>query len=413
METKILKKSRFRVDEADDSVKYEVRHISCLFPEILTMIFTFLDVRDKGRVGLVCIAWRDAAYNRLVWRGVEAKLHLRRSNPSLFPSLRRRGIKRVQILSLRRNLRDLIVDGIPTLESLSLSGCYNLTDSVLGNALSQELPSLTTLNLSLCKQITDSTLSRIASNLKYLESLDVGGCSNVSDNGILLIACGLKKLKILNLRSLRGISNKAVEHMTGISTMSVQGMPHLERLSLQDCQQLSDNSLKHIGEKMSNLKVLNLSFCTTITDAGLRFLAKMPALQELNLRVCGNISDVGIGYLSAGNLRLTSLDVSFCERVTNQSLIHISQGMFHLKSLSLGSCPIADDGLRSLAEAISNLRSRDIGQCCRVTDHGLAIIAEHLKNLESVDLYGCTKVTNVGIERLKTMPKLTKINLRI
>lgn len=409
----MAKKTRIKCDDWEDGACPAQRHVSCLFPEILTMIFTYLDVRDRGRVGRVCVAWRDAAYSRLVWRGVEARLHLRRSNPSLFPSLVRRGIKRVQILSLRRNLRDLIVDGVPTVESLNLSGCYNLTDAVLDNALSQELPSLTMLNLSLCKQITDSTLGRIASYLKNLEWLDIGGCSNVSSNGVLLIACGLKKLKVLNLRSLRLITDQAIEHLTGISHISVEGMPHLEYLCLQDCQKLTDVSLKHVGDKMNNLKVLNLSFCTNITNAGLRFLAKMPALLELNLRVCGNISDVGIGHLSVGNSRLTLLDVSFCERITNQSLIHISQGMFHLKSLSLGLCPIDDDGLQSLAEAVGNLRSLDIGQCSRVTDRGLMIIGEYLKNLESIDLYGCTRVTKVGIERLKLMNSLTKINLRI
>uniref|UniRef100_A0A8C2JJV6 F-box domain-containing protein n=1 Tax=Cyprinus carpio TaxID=7962 RepID=A0A8C2JJV6_CYPCA len=39
-------------------------HISCLFPEILAMIFSYLDVRDKGRVAQVCTAWRDASYHK-------------------------------------------------------------------------------------------------------------------------------------------------------------------------------------------------------------------------------------------------------------------------------------------------------------------------------------------------------------
>lgn len=83
-------------------------NISCLYPEILAIIFSYLDVKDKGKVAQVCTTWRDAAYHKSVWRGVEAKLHLRRANPSLFASLVRRGIKRVQVLSLRRSLRDVI-----------------------------------------------------------------------------------------------------------------------------------------------------------------------------------------------------------------------------------------------------------------------------------------------------------------
>ena len=181
-------------------------HISCLFPEILTIIFSYLDVKDKGRAAQVCLAWRDAAYMKPVWYGVEAKLHLKRANQSLFPSLVKRGIRKVQVLSLRRSLRD-VINGIPNLESLNLSGCYNVTDIGLGHVFSAELEHLCVLNLSLCKQITDSSLGRIAQYLKNLEELELGGCTNITSTGLLLIAWGLKKLRRLNLRSCGHISD--------------------------------------------------------------------------------------------------------------------------------------------------------------------------------------------------------------
>jgi len=72
-------------------------NISCLFTEILVLIFRYLDVRSKGRAALVCRSWRNAAYERSVWRGVEAKLHVRSSSPQMFASLVRRGISNVQV----------------------------------------------------------------------------------------------------------------------------------------------------------------------------------------------------------------------------------------------------------------------------------------------------------------------------
>ncbi|KAL3217833.1 hypothetical protein MRX96_000700 [Rhipicephalus microplus] len=157
-------------------------HISRLYPEILALIFSYLDVRDKGRVSQVCSAWREAAYHKSVWRGVEAKLHLRRPNPSLFPSLVRRGIRRVQVLSLKRSLRD-VIQGVPNLESLNMIGCFNLTDAWLNHAFVQDVHSLNELNLSMCKQITDNSLGRIAQHLKGLERLDLGGCTDVTNTG--------------------------------------------------------------------------------------------------------------------------------------------------------------------------------------------------------------------------------------
>lgn len=86
-------------------------HISCLYPEILAMIFGYLDVKDKGSAAQVCCSWRDACYRKSVWKGVEAKIHLKHcdlcptadslnctSHNPVFYSLIRRGIKRIQVI---------------------------------------------------------------------------------------------------------------------------------------------------------------------------------------------------------------------------------------------------------------------------------------------------------------------------
>lgn len=377
-------------------------HISCLYPEILAIIFSYLDVRDKGRVAQVCTAWRDAAYHKSVWRGVEAKLHLRRANPSLFASLVKRGIKRVQVLSLRRSLRD-VIQGIPNLESLNLSGCYNVADVGISHAFVAEAPSLTQLNLSLCKQVTDNSLSRIAQSLKNLEILELGGCCNVTNTGLVLIAWGLRKLKRLNLRSCWHISDQGIGHLA-------LGNQSLEYLGLQDCQRLSDEALKY-ATGLTSLKSINLSFCISITDSGLKHLAKMTNLRELNLRSCDNISDIGMAYLAEGGSRISSLDVSFCDKIGDQALVHISQGLFNLKSLSLSACQISDEGLSKVASTLHDLETLNIGQCSRVTDKGLTTIAEALTRLKCIDLYGCTRITTVGLEKIMKLPQLIVLNL--
>ncbi|KAG5886191.1 hypothetical protein JTB14_026545 [Gonioctena quinquepunctata] len=351
-------RAREPVEEQTNDVDLGKTHISCLYPEILAIIFSQLDVRDKGRVAQVCTTWRDAAYHKSVWRGVEAKLHLRRANPSLFASLVRRGIKRVQVLSLRRSLRD-VIQGIPNLESLNLSGCYNVADVGISHAFVCDSPSLTELNLSLCKQVTDNSLSRIAQYLKNLEVLELGGCCNVTNTGLVLIAWGLKKLRRLNLRSCWHVSDQGICHLA-------LGNQSLEYLGLQDCQRLSDEALKH-ATGLTSLKSINLSFCISITDSGLKHLAKMTNLRELNLRSCDNISDIGMAYLAEGGSRISSLDVSFCDKIGDQALVHISQGLFNLKSLSLSACQISDEGLAKIANTLHDLETLNIGQCSKVT----------------------------------------------
>uniref|UniRef100_T1E199 Putative F-Box LRR-repeat-containing protein n=1 Tax=Cupiennius salei TaxID=6928 RepID=T1E199_CUPSA len=384
-------------------------NVSCLYPEILALIFSYLDVRDKGRAAQVCSGWREAAYNKSVWRGVEAKLHLRKSNPALFQSLVQRGIRRVQVLSLRRCLRD-VVQGIPNIESLNLTGCYNLSDVWLTQAFIQDVNSLTVLNLSMCKQITDTSLMNISQHLKNLEVLDLGGCSNISNVGLLLIAEGLRNLKSLNLRSCC-VSDIGISHLAGLSHNGTEGTLSLEHLSLQDCYKITDDGLRHLSDGLHNLKSLNLSFCASITDSGLKHLARMSSLRELNLRSSDTISDIGLAYLAENNSRLTILDVSFCNKVGDQGLLHISQSLFNLRSLSLNACPITDEGLGRIARTLTDLRTLNIGQCSRITDKGLSLVSENLHKLLCIDLYGCTNITTVGLEKVMQLPHLSVLNL--
>ncbi|CAL4182766.1 unnamed protein product, partial [Meganyctiphanes norvegica] len=393
-----------------DTLCPQSAHITCLYPEILALIFSYLDVKEKGRVAQVCGNWRDAVYHKSVWRGVEAKLHLRRANPSLFPSLVRRGIRRVQVLSLRRSLRD-VISGVTNLNSLNLSGCYNVTDIGLTHAFVTECPSLTSLNLSLCKQISDSSLGRIAQQLRNLEVLELGGCSYITNTGLLLVAWGLKKLKKLNLRSCCLVSNQGIAYLAGQHQEAADGTTALEHLGLQDCQKLSDEALRHVAQGLPNLKSINLSFCASITDSGLKYLARMTSLREINLRSCDNISDIGIAYLAEGGSRITALDVSFCDKIGDQSMVHISQGLFTLKSLSCSACQISDEGIHRIARTLHELHTLNIGQCVRVTDKGLQLISEHLTNLYCIDLYGCNRITTVGLERIMQLPRLSVLNL--
>lgn len=92
-------------------------------PELLAMIFGYLDVRDKGRAAQVCTAWRDAAYHKSVWRGVEAKLHLRRGQPVAVPQPAGPGHPpgADPELAPQPQLRD---PGYGQRRGLNLSGCY-------------------------------------------------------------------------------------------------------------------------------------------------------------------------------------------------------------------------------------------------------------------------------------------------
>ena len=371
--------------------------------------------------------WRDAAYKKSCWKGVEAKLHLNKPNPNVVTSsLVKRGIKQVQVLSMRKGLKEL-VNGLTNMESLNLSGCYNLSDSFMEGAFQakKEYSSLKTLNLSLCKEVNDDTLGRIAQTTTNLEDLDLAGCSKITNGGLIFIGWGLKKLKRLNLRSCRQLTDHGISHLAGIAQHPLSSPPKttsnetsqsspIEDLCLQDCQKLTDESLNHLSQGLKSLKSLNLSFCVSITDTGLKSLSRLDSLRSVNLRSCDNVSDIGIAFLSEkeNGSGLENLDVSFCANVTNMGLKHISTGFAKLKCLSMTTCSINDEGLKKMSKNLANLEELNIGQCVSITDDGLKSVCENMKGLKAIDLYGCTKVSSKTLEKIKkSIPSLKHLNL--
>ena len=338
----------------------------------------------------------------------------------LTPSLVSRGIKHVQVLSLGRSSPKELVKGIPNLESLNLSGCFNLSDHTFEGAIHKDVPSLTSLNLSNCKDISNSSLVTIAIRCKNLETIDLSGCTKITNEGLANLA-SLGKLKHLNLRSCRQISDPGIGQLCGaLSEVSSQQPPpaasSLDSLSLQDCQKLSDESLRYISQGLRNLKRINLSFCVSITDTGLKSLAKVASLEDINLRSCDNVSDIGIGFLAEEHQRLAKLDVSFCSNVTDASLRHMAgSGLAaSLHSLALTTCAITDDGLIKLAKKLSKLRELQTGQCVNISDLSLEAIGQNMKELTLIDLYGCLRLSEAALKKLRTqLPKLTKLNLSL
>jgi F-box/leucine-rich repeat protein 14 len=413
-----------------------------LYPEILTEVFNLLDTRDKCRLSQTCQYFNQIAKNRQIWRGVEAKLNLKPSQSPILSNLVSRGISRVQVLSLKRSLRELTSS--VRISHLKLSGCYNVTDYSLSSM--QNLESLVSLDLSLCKQITDLSLFSIVGKAPNLRSLDLGGCCNLSDKGILLISYGLRNLKELDLRSCYNLTDRALSYLSGdvkildrfeiktynflaklglienpncvickrgnknnrnlpkIDDRTEFGMLSLQSLVLQDCQKISDQSLHSISS-IPTVERLNLSFCVSITDNGLKYLKELRGLKELNLRSCDNISDMGIVNLKENTSTLEHLDVSFCEKITSLNQ-HICRG---LKTLSLSACDIEDEALIGIR--MEKLETLNLGQCSKITDKGLESICEKCPKLKYIDLYGCSRITTKGLEAVMRMPKLKDVNL--
>ena len=89
---------------------------------------------------------------------------------------------------------------------------------------------------------------------------------------------------------------------------------------------------------------------------------------------------------------LKMLDLSFCENVTDAGLIHVKE-LKCLQSLNLGSSAVTDAGLIHLKE-LKSLQTLNL-MGTKVTDAGLAHLKE-AKSLEMLNL-GVTKVRRTDL----------------
>ncbi len=163
---------------------------------------------------------------------------------------------------------------------------------------------------------------------------------------------------------------------------ALDSKPRLKRLDLHDSS-ISDDFLTNLAG-LKHLEHLDLSSTLAdtphkprLTDAGLRYLARLNCLRTLQLHGLP-ITDAGVAHLDSLP-QLQRLQLGGTRVTTGQGL----RGLKHLRWLRLDATPITDDALRHLAE---------------------------LPELEQLYLDG-TAISDAGLKHLTRLPKLRVLNL--
>jgi hypothetical protein len=218
---------------------------------------------------------------------------------------------------------------------LKIANVVTDAELVLLNSLRQ-VPSLHTLSLSGCPEVTDQGLIHLRT-LGQLQALNLASTPGITDAGLAHLR-GLSRLTILSLNSCAGISDPGLAHV-GILTS-------LLTLYLDNCSQITDFGINRL-RTLTNLQALILTGCSQITDAALETVGTLRNLQTLNLDRCPRITDRGLSHLRE-LVNLNSLSLDRCELLTDAGLLHL-RDLENLQSLSLTYCPrITQAGLNHL-----------------------------------------------------------------
>ena len=124
----------------------------------------------------------------------------------------------------------------------------------------------------------------------------------------------------------------------------------------------------------------------------------------------------------------TSLSLSGCYQLTNETAVDISQYFVHLQHLDISGCTRIDDiGVGQIVKECVRLKSLLVNGCVEISDHALAPLNHKYgkkSNLEIVGISKCSKITDKGLMLLgaacsslttlhmEDLPRITLLGVR-
>ena len=151
---------------------------------------------------------------------------------------------------------------------------------------------------------------------------------------------------------------------------------------------IRERSLCMLINYYPRLTSLDLHFCNYITDKEVGLLTEQHVnLVELNLGLCG-ITTVGVGSILQYCTNLTTLDLTGCRLAATKELAELPwHRLFSLRALSLAKIPIlSDEMVLGVTKQLPNLTSIDLKWNSLLTAASLVAMTGYLENLQCLSL---------------------------
>jgi F-box and leucine-rich repeat protein 2/20 len=144
----------------------------------------------------------------------------------------------------------------------------------------------------------------------------------------------------------------------GLALNDLGYYPNVQRIRITQTPTTGD--IERIANLQSSRQILkiDLSWCTTLTDATLSGLVeKCPDITSLNLSYCKQISDAGIAAVVEKCPHLKTLDLSWCNQLTDASVMMLANRYPNLTHLNLCGCmEITSTAITALIAACPSLK---------------------------------------------------------
>lgn len=191
------------------------------------------------------------------------------------------------------------------------------------------------------------------------------------------------------------------------------GCSCLNKVSLRKRSGVGDAGIVSLVTFLPKLIDLDLSFCDKVSDEALRVIGSVSFLKNLNLQGCWLVSDSGLKSLAGGPLRMTlkKLILAECDRVTDCGVMSLMQ-LCCLEELDLAECgPNVTDLAGEAIASSESFKRLNLSWLVNVSDATVVALAEACKNLDALNLTGCEFVTGEGVRTLRKHRSLKELIL--
>lgn len=334
-----------------------------------------------------------------------------------FPELPAHALEELLGILMSSNaLHDLVLKHVlcNNLRSLSLQSASQLRRSIL-NLIGPACPNLQELDVRDCKQVNNHLVRECLRNCGRLSTLLLDGCRGISDRAFTEKKGSAQPL--IGLISLQRLSVGKCSQLTaeGLDGL-LQSARHLRALSVSFCRiaitdAIASKLLCHPG-----LEVLDLSFCSAITDSAFKVQAPF-ALKELLLSNTA-ISDVGVEHITTNyaasheRFSLEVFDANYASILTDRSVAALAKSCPRLRKLCLSNTQITNESFSLFAE-FKKLQILDVSWCLNPTARAFEILGNAVDHppLQELNMDHCGAMNLFAQQRSPDMsPVLARPN---
>ena len=281
-----------------------------------------------------------------------------------------------------------ILQYCPSLMDLRMSGNSITGDSFVTfqqKALLEPdviIPPLRMLFLADCPTLQDRGLqAAIGMWSDTLQSLDLSECSGLTNRALL----GLQKLSKLETLRLTGTMGR--QSLNEVDTIllywSSEPWLRMKEFSISNTARLLDMSLLVLMDRWSQVASLDLSGCARLTDEVAALIADQfkHTLKKLNVSDCITMTNAGLKLIARNCCALQWWNMSYNPSVQDTLFLELpTDGSSPLETVVVNACPeINGSGIKTAIRRCPRLQRVDMNFCHRVRNETVKALREIAK----------------------------------